>query len=153
MSYILSVLPTDRAASQFCFPGPDVHCDCSALRRVSQSDPHSLDVRAPVHFLQVSETQNALESQQMFGGTIISLESFINPCASCIQSLRTSTSAARTVNYLGVVDNDDHACRKTSYKHYCENNIFHMHKAVHRKLLWFLFSLLPHAVVPVNSHH
>lgn len=49
--YVISALATDCAAGQFRFPGPDVHSDCSALRRVSQSDPQSLDVRTAVHFL------------------------------------------------------------------------------------------------------
>lgn len=65
--YIVSVLMTDCPASQFCLPGLDVHSDSSALRRVSRSDPQSLDVRTPVHFLQVGETQKAFERQHMFG--------------------------------------------------------------------------------------
>lgn len=44
----------DCAASQFCFPGTDIHSDRSTFWRVSKSDPQSLDVWTTVHLLQVS---------------------------------------------------------------------------------------------------
>lgn len=51
-----SLSVTDCAASQFCFPGPDVHSDCSTFWRVSKSDSQSMDVWETVHVLQVGIT-------------------------------------------------------------------------------------------------
>lgn len=47
----ISLSMTDCVASQFCFPGTDIHSDCSTFRRVSKSDSQSLDVWETVHVL------------------------------------------------------------------------------------------------------
>lgn len=49
----MSLSLVDCAASQFYFPGTDIHSDCSTFRRVSKSDSQSLDVWETVHLLQV----------------------------------------------------------------------------------------------------
>ena len=50
---IMSLSLVDCAASQFCFPGTDIHSDRSTLWRVSKFDSQSLDVWETVYLLQV----------------------------------------------------------------------------------------------------
>lgn len=44
---------SDRPSCLLCLHISDLHPDCSSVRRISQSDSESLDVRTAVHLLQV----------------------------------------------------------------------------------------------------